>query len=202
MGRPVRRVLFGSRGSVDGHLSRRRVAAPLQRPTRGLGGPRHHPLSGLAPGEVYPADRVAATPGGLLHHRFTLTGRSRRSALCCTVSRIAPGGCYPPPCPAEPGRSSACSSHDAAVRPTHSHHHSTAAAVTAAPEGRRPQRRARWSSSVRARLAAPMIPALFRCSAMRISARVETYGMNRSGFFETPPPTRMRSGEKRNSMCV
>ena len=31
----------------------------------------------------------------------------RRSAFCCTFSRISPGGRYPPPCPAEPGRSSA-----------------------------------------------------------------------------------------------
>src|SRR5690606_24786844 len=52
------------------------VAAPLQRPTRGLGGPRHHPLSGLAPGEVYLAGRVTTAPGGLLHHPFTLTGTS------------------------------------------------------------------------------------------------------------------------------
>jgi len=29
----------------DGHLSRRHVAVPLQRSTRGLGEPRHHPLS-------------------------------------------------------------------------------------------------------------------------------------------------------------
>src|SRR5450755_4022133 len=29
-----------------------------------------------------------------------------RSAFCCTFSRIAPGGCYPPPCSMEPGRSS------------------------------------------------------------------------------------------------
>lgn len=34
-------------------------------------------------------------------------GPMRRSALCGTVSRIAPGGCYPPSCPVEPGRSSA-----------------------------------------------------------------------------------------------
>ncbi len=31
----------------------------------------------------------------------------RRSALCGTFSRVAPGGCYPPPCSVEPGRSSA-----------------------------------------------------------------------------------------------
>ena len=33
--------------------------------------------------------------------------RPWRSALCCTFSRIAPGGCYPPSCSVEPGRSSA-----------------------------------------------------------------------------------------------
>lgn len=30
-----------------------------------------------------------------------------RSVLCGTVPRVTPGGCYPPPCPVEPGRSSA-----------------------------------------------------------------------------------------------
>ena len=34
-------------------------------------------------------------------------GLPRRSVFCGTVSRITPGGCYPPPCPVEPGRSSA-----------------------------------------------------------------------------------------------
>ena len=32
---------------------------------------------------------------------------ARRSVLCGTVPRITPGGCWPPPCPVEPGRSSA-----------------------------------------------------------------------------------------------
>jgi len=56
---------------------------------------------------------VTRTAGGLLHHRFTLTPHSPRrpcawrSAFCCTFSRVAPGGCYPPPCSVEPGRSSA-----------------------------------------------------------------------------------------------
>lgn len=67
-------------------------------------------LSDLAPGEVYIADRVTPAAGGLLHHRFTLTPVCRntqwRSAFCCTISRVTPGGCYPPPCSAEPGRSS------------------------------------------------------------------------------------------------
>ncbi len=51
--------------------------------------------------------------GGLLHHRFTLTLRhgdehhdERRFVFCGTVPRVAPGGCYPPPCHVEPGLSS------------------------------------------------------------------------------------------------
>ncbi len=107
MGRPVRRVLSGGRGPLDGHLSRRHVAAPLQRSTRGLGEPRQHPLSDLAPGEVYRADRVTTIPVVSYTTLSPLPGpKPGRSALCGTVSRITPGGCYPPPCPVEPGRSS------------------------------------------------------------------------------------------------
>ncbi len=93
----------------DGHLSRSYVAAALQRSTRKLSEQPWRFLSDLAPGEVYRAGYVTAAAGGLLHHRFTLTaGRSpRRSVLCGTVSRVSPGGCYPPPCSVEPGRSSA-----------------------------------------------------------------------------------------------
>ncbi len=45
-----------------------------------------------------------------------------RSAFCCTFSRVTPGGCYPPPCSVEPGRSSVrlSSKHNATVLPTHS----------------------------------------------------------------------------------
>ena len=118
MGRPVRRVLSGGVSPVDGHLSRRHVAVPLQRPTRGLGEPRQHPLSGLAPGEVYLASRVTATP---VVSYTTVSPLPRpkpwRSVLCGTVSRITPGGCYPPPCPVEPGRSSA-RRRTAATRPS------------------------------------------------------------------------------------
>ncbi len=118
MGRPVRRVLSGGGCPVDGHLSRRHVAVPLQRPTRGLGEPRQHPLSGLAPGEVYLAGRVTTTPVVSYTAVSPLPRpRSRRSVLCGTVSRITPGGCYPPPCPVEPGRSSALRS-PAATRPS------------------------------------------------------------------------------------
>ncbi len=112
-----------ARHRLDDHLSRSCVAAALQRPTRERDGQPHGSLSDLAPDEVYRADRVAAAAGGLLPHRFTLTPDSRpwRSAFCGTVSRVAPGGRYPPSCPAEPGRSSAPErSDDAAVLPTHS----------------------------------------------------------------------------------
>ncbi len=66
------------------------------------------PLLDLAPGGVYLAAQVTLGTGGLLHHRFTLTGdrNPRRSAFCGTVPRVTPGGCWPPPCPVEPGRSS------------------------------------------------------------------------------------------------
>src|SRR5690606_1313752 len=54
---------------------------------------------------------VTRCAGGLLHHRFTLAAVARRprrrSVLCGTVPRVTPGGRYPPPCPSEPGRSSA-----------------------------------------------------------------------------------------------
>ena len=67
--------------------------------------------SDLAPGGVYRAAPVTRGAGALLPHRFTLTGadsrRRRRSVFCGTVPRVTPGGRYPPPCPVEPGRSSA-----------------------------------------------------------------------------------------------
>ena len=71
-----------------------------------------HHLLGLAPGGVYLANYIAAIAGGLLHHRFTLTGpvnklTFRRFAFCCTFLRITPSGSYPPPCSGESGLSSA-----------------------------------------------------------------------------------------------
>lgn len=106
MGRPVRRVLF-------------RGEAPSTVISLGDALPRRS--SGL-PGDS--AGRVIIPCLALLRARFAVRAASprprwsltppfhpyraeaRRSALCGTVSRIAPGGCYPPPCPVEPGRSS------------------------------------------------------------------------------------------------
>src|ERR1700712_3212185 len=51
-------------------------------------------LLDLAPGGVYLAAPVTRDAGGLLHHRFTLTGRpsgARRSVFCGTVPRLTPG---------------------------------------------------------------------------------------------------------------
>ena len=68
------------------------------------------PIFGLASGGVCLAEEVALPTGGLLHRLFTLTGiektRSRRSLFCGTFRRVAPSGCYPASCPAEPGLSS------------------------------------------------------------------------------------------------
>src|SRR5713226_7789477 len=63
----------------------------------------------LAPGGVYLAAQVTLSAGGLLHHRFTLTPGlvQRRSVFCGTIPRVTPGRRYRPPCPAEPGPSSA-----------------------------------------------------------------------------------------------
>ncbi|VXB45642.1 hypothetical protein ARTHRO9AX_180099 [Arthrobacter sp. 9AX] len=99
----------------SGHPSTNAVAGALQRPTRTLGrAALKRVLSGLAPGGVYLAFPVTREAGGLLHHRFTLTcfvplskpARPRRSVFCGTGLRVTPSGRYPPPCPAEPGRSS------------------------------------------------------------------------------------------------
>ena len=124
----VARAPRGRRG--DGHPSRTGVAAGLVRSTRGLGRaalerPRRAAFTAapldLAPGGVYLAAQVTLGAGGLLHHRFTLTERPRprRSVFCGTVPRVTPGGRYPPPCPVEPGRSSAeiPKDLDAAARP-------------------------------------------------------------------------------------
>ena len=102
-----------------------RLAARPDRTAISLGDALPHPSSGLPDTSAISLIGVCLT---LLRARFTQRARSLgplvvsyttvsplprhpkmpwRSALCCTFSRITPGGCYPPPCSAEPGRSSA-----------------------------------------------------------------------------------------------
>src|SRR5690606_22558101 len=112
MSRPVRRVLS------------RRLAAPVA--AIHLGRTLPHASSGLpgSSGEP-PSDapclallRVGfaephRSPGALVVSYTTVSplprpaNRARRSVLYGTVPRVTTGGRYPPPCSAEPGRSSA-----------------------------------------------------------------------------------------------
>src|SRR3954467_13407232 len=109
--RPVSRVLCTRpEGRAGDHPSRPAVADRLQRSTRELGrAALERSLSDLAPGGVCRATRVTPDAGGLLHHRFTLTSShaTRRSDFCGTFPRVPSGRCYRPPCPVEPGLSSA-----------------------------------------------------------------------------------------------
>ncbi len=95
----------------DGHSSRTAITRGLKQPTRKRGrAVLKASLLGLAPGGVYLASGVTVGPGELLPHPFTLTRLSRslvgRSSLCGTIPGVAPAGCYPAPCPSEPGLSS------------------------------------------------------------------------------------------------
>src|SRR6476620_5782354 len=100
---------------MDGHPSPAAVADSLLRSTRELGrAALERSLSDLAPGGVCRAARVTPGAGGLLHHRFTLASphaalpyATGRSVLCGTFPRVSSGRCYRPPCPVEPGLSSA-----------------------------------------------------------------------------------------------
>ena len=115
---PVRTSPFRSprrRPSLSGWRCRQPLAV---HPQARAGSPRTpaqaalpgHPFD-LAPGGVYRAARVTPGAGALLPHPFTLARptfpRAGRSAFCGTFPRVTPGGCYPPPCPVEPGLSSA-----------------------------------------------------------------------------------------------
>ena len=130
-GRPVGRVLSRvlSAPGATIHLGRPLPAASSGLPACSGGQPSNARASGarlgtglldLAPGGVCRAGPVTRTAGGLLHHRFTLTApareHGRRSVLCGTVPRVAPGGCWPPPCPVEPGPSSAAPSRRSVTR--------------------------------------------------------------------------------------
>src|SRR3954447_5831378 len=91
MSQSIRRVL-SSRAvarccASGGHPSTTYVAARLQRPTRELGrAALERSLSDLAPGGVYRAAPVARHAGGLLHHRFTLTGPADRTGGLFSVA--------------------------------------------------------------------------------------------------------------------
>jgi hypothetical protein len=65
----------------SGHL---RASHPPRRATCGP----HSAHSGLAPTGVYRADTLSSAAGGLLPHRFTLTGKLRRFLFCCTFRRL------------------------------------------------------------------------------------------------------------------
>src|SRR5690606_42156734 len=84
------------------------LASSLPGTLAGRAAPR--PLFGLAPGGVYHAAPVtgrAVRSYRTLSPLPVLRERShRRSALCCTVRRLATPGRYPAPCPAELGLSS------------------------------------------------------------------------------------------------
>src|SRR3954469_1549817 len=84
---PVPRSLT-ARGSATIHLGPPSPAGSSDLPAGSDGAPPNacaapvrEPL-GLAPGGVYRAAPVTRGAGGLLHHRFTLTARSSREAVC------------------------------------------------------------------------------------------------------------------------
>lgn len=69
----------------NSHSSGYAVTDTLKQPTRRHGrATLNAPLFGLAPDGVYLASGVAAKPGELLPHPFTLTCRGRRTSLCGT----------------------------------------------------------------------------------------------------------------------
>ncbi len=125
-GPPVRRPLDACESVckpdpvVDDHLSGTAVTDGLVRPTRDVADGPSCPCSvllltrfaeprrslGVLVGS-YPTVSplpVTTSPCGEFDHR--------RSALCCTVCRVAPPGCYPASCPVESGLSSTANRRD------------------------------------------------------------------------------------------
>ncbi len=108
------------RGAVGGdHPSTTTVAGRLQRSTRALGraalerarAPRPEARDFLTLLQVG-FTKPFRSPGTLVVSCTTVSPLPRRpeptwrSVFCGTFPRVAPGGCYPPPCPVEPGPSS------------------------------------------------------------------------------------------------
>lgn len=120
MSRPIRRVLFSPTVTGEGatviHLG-----SPLpttsSAPPGCSGGPPSNAscLSLLQVGFAEPT--LSPTPLVVSYTTLSPLPLDRpepmegRSALCGTVPRVTPGGRYPPPCPVEPGRSSAVVAH-------------------------------------------------------------------------------------------
>jgi len=116
--RPVSRVLSAAelRGGTAIHLG-----PPLPEASSGLPGDRRatsspptRPCSGWGlPGRrvTTPPVRSYRTVSPLPPHRPNplregATGRQEAVCFCGTFPGVTPGGCYPPPCPVEPGLSS------------------------------------------------------------------------------------------------
>ena len=119
--RPVSRILSprDRNPGLDGHSSRRRIAAPLKLPTRPLSAEAYlaavSRLPGTCPrgGPIWhcsrwglPCRRCCQQRGGLLPHRFTLTRADApladlrsggRSVFCGAFRRVSPPGRYPAP---------------------------------------------------------------------------------------------------------
>jgi len=105
---PVSRILCRPRRAGGGHLSGPAVTDGLVRPTRDDTGGQPCPcLALLLVGFAEPG----RSPAPLVVSYTTVSPLPvpeghRRSALCGTVRRVSPPGCYPAPCPAESGLSS------------------------------------------------------------------------------------------------
>ena len=102
--RPVSRVLFPApfRDIGSATIPLRQASRPASRDTPGARAEDipYAPPTWSCSRRGLPCQACYQARGGLLPHPFTLTScrSGRRSALCGTFPRLAPGGCYPPPC--------------------------------------------------------------------------------------------------------
>ena len=102
--RPVSRVLFPapSRDIGSATIPLRQASQPASRDTPGARAEDipYAPPTWSCSRRGLPCRDCYQPRGGLLPHPFTLTScrSGRRSALCGTFPRLAPGGHYPPPC--------------------------------------------------------------------------------------------------------
>ena len=117
-GQPISRILSNRRVSkkdgscLGGHLSRLIVTYQLMQPTRSSRETSRFPIAWAMIAPAWPCSawgipgsRIAADPGGLLHHLFTCTPEGV-VCFCGPAPRVTPPGCYPACCPMECGLSS------------------------------------------------------------------------------------------------